>query len=151
MKKLVKNTIISLLLIFIMFSITSCMFFFKSLTSSDIVNDKTIENGNIHEILSPIYDYSDGSSKIAYDNSMAIFTKQQRNIYALDIYIYEVGNGGHTQYYYNSSRMSYEDAVAGLELLELYDVFDILMKSKERLPDEYNVDTRLEDYEEHIN
>ncbi len=52
-----------------------------------------------------------------YESSVSGATKGQRAIFACRWYVYEVENGGHHQFFWNSTGMVWEDALNGLRTL----------------------------------
>lgn len=61
------------------------------------------------------------------------FTRAQRLVNAIQWYRAEVNNGGHSQFYGNSTGIVWRDALAGFELLGLSKLADNLRESAERL------------------
>jgi hypothetical protein len=55
--------------------------------------------------------------KATYDKSSAPATRGQRAIYACTWYLCEVENGGHDQFFFNSTGMVWQDALDGLKLI----------------------------------
>lgn len=58
----------------------------------------------------------DGSYE-EYENSLRNFTESQRLIFAVCQYLMEVYNGGHDQFFYNSSGIMWKDVLDGLKLI----------------------------------
>lgn len=52
-----------------------------------------------------------------YESSLSGATKGQRAIFACRWYVYEVENGGHDQFFWNSSGMVWRDALEGFRTL----------------------------------
>lgn len=75
-----------------------------------------------------IYDGPD-----AYEASLAPFTRYQRLLFAILWYQAEVNNGGHDQFYFNSTGIVWRDALAGFELLHLDAFASVLRESAQRL------------------
>ena len=71
-------------------------------------------------------------SKDKYDKSLKSFTKKQRLVYALLLYLSEVMEGGHGLFYCNFTGIIWEDALKGAKLVGLNQVYDIIQKSVER-------------------
>ena len=59
----------------------------------------------------------DGSYE-EYECSLKNFTESQRLIFAVCKYLMEVYNGGHDQFFYNSSGIMWKDVLDGLQLIE---------------------------------
>jgi len=53
----------------------------------------------------------------SYKRSIVSATKGQRAIYACELYLSEVSNGGHDQFFFNDSGMLLEDALNGFQLI----------------------------------
>lgn len=106
----------------------------------------------------------------AYEKSLVPFTRAQRLFSAVTRYKAEVDNGGHGQFYGNSTGIVWQDALAGLEVLQLHDLAEILRESARRLggdppldwearnelleqlrPDFSDLDLRLWDLEDQLN
>jgi hypothetical protein len=68
-----------------------------------------------------------------YEASLAAFTLAQRRLFAIWWYRSEVNNGGHDQFYYNSTGIVWRDALAGFELLGLENFAAVLRESARRL------------------
>jgi hypothetical protein len=68
-----------------------------------------------------------------YADTLAAFTPYQRQLFATVWYDAEVLNGGHDQFYFNSTGIVWQDALAGFELLELTEFTDLLRESAQRL------------------
>lgn len=69
----------------------------------------------------------------AYEKSLAPFIRAQRLINAINWYQAEVNNGGHGQFYANSTGIVWRDALAGFELLGLDELAENLRESVRRL------------------
>ena len=59
----------------------------------------------------------DGSYE-EYECSLKNFTASQRLVFAVCKYLMEVYNGGHDQFFYNSSGIMWKDVLDGLQLIE---------------------------------
>ena len=68
-----------------------------------------------------------------YYKSLFPFTKEQSYIFALHKYFAEVHDGGHFQFYSNSTGIVWEEALAGAKNLGLEDVYTIIKKSVDYL------------------
>ena len=79
-----------------------------------IVDDAVIESGEIQEIIDPLWwsvSIYDGEEQ--YQRDLEGFTAPQRYLFALQWYLAEVNNGGHDQFYSNSTGIVWEDAMNG--------------------------------------
>ncbi len=68
-----------------------------------------------------------------YEASLAAFSRSQRLLFAIMWYRSEVANGGHEQFYFNSTGIVWRDALAGFELLGLDEFSSALRESTARL------------------
>ncbi len=82
----------------------------------------------------------------AYELSLAPFSQAQRHVWAMQWYLSEVNNGGHDQFYFNSTGMVWRDALAGFVEADLMGLAGILRASTERFdtPPSLNRDERQE-------
>jgi hypothetical protein len=79
-----------------------------------VVNDDTIDNGNHHDVLDPVWWLTNiYEGEEAYNQSLADFSREQRLILAIEWYFAEVNNGGHGQFYFNSTGIVWKDAMDG--------------------------------------
>lgn len=76
----------------------------------------------------------------AYEASLAPFSRAQRLLFAIQWYRAEVNNGGHDQFYSNSTGIVWRDALAGFELLNLDALAAVLRESAQRLGGEPSLD-----------
>ena len=117
------------------------------------INEDFIENNDMYAIIEPLWwavNYYDGEE--TYERDMAQFTLEQRYIFAIALYTAEVNNGGHDQFYFNSSGIVWEDAMRGFEAAGLKKNYEIIKESAERLggyPSKNRLERqdRLEQYE----
>lgn len=68
-----------------------------------------------------------------YEESLRRFSRAQRLFAAIDWYLMEVNNGGHDQFYSNSTGIVWKDALDGLQLIGANEVADILAESAKRM------------------
>jgi hypothetical protein len=64
-----------------------------------------------------------------YINDLSKFSVAQKYLFAIDWYIIELNNGGHHQFYANSTGIVYQDALDGFKVLKLNEFYDILQES----------------------
>ena len=98
------------------------------------VDDSIIETADPEKILEPVWwsgNIHDGPEE--YDKSLSVFSHAQRLLYALTWYCSELLNGGHDQFYSNSTGMVWKEAMGAFEALELPEFASILRESAERL------------------
>jgi len=82
------------------------------------------------EIIVPVWwtaTIYDGEKK--YNESLVPFSQEQRHIYAILWHLAEVENGGHDQFYFNSTGIVWKDALSGFKELGLDEVVDIIANS----------------------
>jgi hypothetical protein len=92
-----------------------------------IIDDQIIEHGDIYKIIDPLlYTVEIHETKEVYESTINSFTDKQKYVFAILWYKYEVDNGGHEQFFFNSTGIVWEDALNGFDKLGLKDNFDIL-------------------------
>jgi hypothetical protein len=97
------------------------------------VDDSVISNGDPMKIIEPVWRTVDiYGSKEKYDSGMNRFSDPQRAVFAVMWYRGEVGNGGHSQFYTNSTGILWEDAMKGFELIGIVDGKKIIEESVKR-------------------
>ena len=98
---------------------------------------KAVENQgwlDVQKIIEPLWwsvSIYDGEEK--YESDLKQFTKPQRYVFAIQWYSGEVINGGHCQFYDNSTGIVWEDALIGFETIEAYRNVDIVKESANRI------------------
>lgn len=98
------------------------------------VDDATIAAGDLSEIMRPVActaNIYDGPAE--YEQSLRNFSKAQRLVFALQRYDSEVNNGGHDQFYFNSTGIVWRDALEAYNAIGALGIADILQQSAERL------------------
>ena len=85
----------------------------KKYTYEDVVAG-TIET---YQLLEPMYDLIDLSDNLTYECTAKQFSRPMRLIFAVDSYMAEVYNGGHDQFFFNSTGVVWRDALEGLEAI----------------------------------
>lgn len=84
------------------------------------VNDETIAHGNSWVVIHPVWwsaSIYDGPG--IYDQQFSSFSDAQRHVFAIHWYVHEVENGGHKQFYSNSTGIVWPDARDGFEAIGL--------------------------------
>lgn len=85
-------------------------------------------------VIDPVWWTADFYEDIAkYEASLSQFSRPQRYVWAVLWYDSEVCNGGHSQFYSNSTGMVWRDALAGHLAIPLSEAYDILQESVRRL------------------
>jgi len=98
------------------------------------IDDATIAAGDPWAVIQPvryIANIYDGPAE--YEQSLRRFSPAQRQFFALNWYIAEVNNGGHDQFYWNSTGIVWRDALEACKAIGALGVADILQQSAERL------------------
>jgi hypothetical protein len=98
------------------------------------IDDEVIDKGDPWAVIEPVWwtgNIYDGEAE--YEKSLARFSKEQRFLLAVNWYVTEVNNGGHEQFYYNSTGIVWKDALAGFREMGLDEAAAILEESAERL------------------
>ncbi len=97
------------------------------------VNDAVIAAGDLSAIMhliSWVANIYDGP--IAYEKSLESLSRPQRLLFAVRWYVYEVENGGHRQFFSNSTGIVWMDAIEGLKELDIQRGANILRIAAER-------------------
>jgi len=106
-----------------------------------VVDDSTIAEGNLAKILEPVWwraTIYEGAAE--YERTLAQFSREQRLMFALRWYLSEVKNGGHRQFYGNSTGVVWRDAAHAFNALELDEGVRIITDSAERLGGQPSLD-----------
>lgn len=91
-----------------------------------------ITNANdVQRIIHPVWVSVDISSVSEYENTLKPFSIPQRYVFAMQWYFAEVYNGGHCQFYSNSTGIVWEDALAGFNAIGATKCAEILQSSTE--------------------
>jgi Domain of unknown function (DUF4375) len=105
----------------------------KMISKNIKIDDKVIDTRDPMAVIDPlwwlvsIYD-----SKEQYEKDLKPFSLHQRAVFAIMWYMGEVNNGGHSQFYSNSTGIVWEDAMNGFELVGLKEGKSILEESAKR-------------------
>ena len=98
------------------------------------MNDEAIANGDSWAVIQPVWwSASIYNGPAAYDNDLQKFSEAQKFVFAIRWYVAEVKNGGHKQFYSNSTGMVWEDARDGFEAIGLPRAATIVRISADRL------------------
>jgi hypothetical protein len=98
------------------------------------IDDETIAVGDPSTIVEPVWwsaTIYDGPKE--YERSLRPFSLPQRHIFAILWYDSEVNNGGHNQFYSNSTGIVWKDAIDGLISIGAPQVANVLLRSAQRL------------------
>ena len=106
----------------------------ETITAYVKIDDEYIDQNNSYAIIDPVWwtaTIYDGEQK--YNESLARFSKEQRFLFAVTWYFAEVDNGGHDQFYFNSTGIVWKDALAGLKELDIEEAAKIIEESAARM------------------
>jgi hypothetical protein len=106
----------------------------KTVTEHVRVDDAVIDKGDPYEIIDPVWwmgNIYEGEQK--YTQSLAPFSREQRLLFAVAWYVAEVNNGGHDQFYSNSTGIVWKDALAGFKELGVGEAAAIIQESAARM------------------
>src|SRR5262245_46614433 len=106
-----------------------------------VVDDATIATGHPGTIIHPVWWLStiyDGPGM--YEETLRPFSRAQRLVRALLLYFFEVNNGGHKQFFSNSSGIVWRDAREGFEVIGVHRGANILAVAAQRLGGDPSLD-----------
>jgi hypothetical protein len=85
-----------------------------------VVDDATIASGDLGAVIQPVWWLSTiYNGPGMYEETLRQFSRPQRLVRALILYCYEVNNGGHEQFYSNSSGIVWSDAMECFDAIGL--------------------------------
>lgn len=100
------------------------------MTKHYLVNDETIASKNIMDIIAPMWDgVNIYDSFQTYERDLSRFTKSQRYVLAMVWYQSEVDNGGHDQFFFNSTGIVWKDALDGFRKIGFDSAAEILREA----------------------
>lgn len=70
-----------------------------------------------------------------YNRSLSQFSRPQRHVFAIMWYRSEVDNGGHDQFFFNSTGIVWQDALNGFRSMNAHDFAAVLESAVSRFPD----------------
>jgi hypothetical protein len=98
------------------------------------VNDESFAQNDAFALIEPVWWTGNIYGSVEeYEESLRQFSKPQRFLFAIHWYIAEVDNGGHDQFYYNSTGIVWPDALAGFDALGLDEAVAIIEESMSRM------------------
>ena len=98
------------------------------------INDSVINSKDVQAIIDPVWWTGDiYQSHDNYLNSLKGFSDNQRFVYAIQWYQDEVDNGGHEQFFYNSTGIVWEDALKGFSKIGLNRYYSILSEAAKKM------------------
>jgi len=125
----------------------------KTFTEQVKIDDDLIDKGDPYAIIDPVWwivSIYDGEQR--YNDDLKSFSQAQRYLFAVIWYMAEVNNGGHDQFYFNSTGIVWKDALAGFKVLGIYAAAEIVQESAVRMGgnpslDRYTRQGQLDAYE----
>jgi len=98
------------------------------------VDAAALSGDDVFVVIEPVYwGVNIYGSLQEYEASLKSFSRPQRLLVALHWYIAEVNNGGHDQFYSNSTGIVWPDALAAFEEIGVPDGAEIIRESARRL------------------
>jgi hypothetical protein len=98
------------------------------------VDEETLRGDDYFAVIEPVYwtvDIYNGPGK--YERTLAPFSRAQRHLLAVHWYCSEVFNGGHDQFYDNTTGIVWRDALEAFQAMELDEFASVLQESAERM------------------
>jgi hypothetical protein len=98
------------------------------------IADREIDGDDYFVVIEPVFlsvSIYDGPQ--TYENDLARFSREQRHVLACHWYLSEVYNGGHDQFYDNSTGIVWTDAQEGFNAIGASEVAEIVAESARRL------------------
>lgn len=94
------------------------------------VDDETIASEDIMDIIAPMWDgVNIYDSLQTYEQDLSRFTESQRFANAMVWYSCEVNNGGHDQFFFNSTGIVWKDALDGFRKIGFDSAAEILWEA----------------------
>ena len=98
-----------------------------------VINDAVIKSSDDFRIIEPVWFSVSIEDEGQYNDDLSKFSIPQRYAFAIEWYITEVNNGGHTQFYDNSTGLVWEDAMKGFQAIGAQKNHEIIKESADRL------------------
>ena len=99
-----------------------------------VIDDGIIDKGDTFQVIEPLWfsvNIYDGEDK--YLNDLKQFSIPQKYVFAIYWYRTEVNNGGHDQFYFNSTGIVWKDALDGFGEIGLEGFQSVLKESIKRM------------------
>lgn len=99
-----------------------------------VIDDKVIDAGEYYAIIDPVWwtgEIHEGFKE--YETSLSKFSKPQRLLFAIAWYEAEVNNGGHDQFFMNSTGIVWKDALEGFVAVGAVERANILKEAAKRM------------------
>lgn len=91
------------------------------------IDNSVISGGDIMDIIEPLwYGVSIYDGEEVYEEALSRFTPAQKYVHAMMWYSCEVYNGGHDQFFFNSTGIVWKNALKGFETIGFDEAADIL-------------------------
>lgn len=98
------------------------------------IGDNEIRSGNIQKVIEPLwFTVNIYDSELNYNSDLSKYTLPQRYIFAIQWYFAEVYNGGHDQFFFNSTGIVWKDALEGFRAIGMNECADILAEAAKRM------------------
>ena len=109
-----------------------------------IVDDETIERGDIYDIIEPTRWIVDIYGNVeVYNEGLKRFNESQKHVFAIYWYKYEIDNGGHSQFFHNSTGIIWKDTLKGFEEMALNENAEVLKSAARKLGGSPSLDRKL--------
>jgi len=98
------------------------------------IDDATIAKGDPQEVIEPVWDQVDIYGSLAdYERTLKRFSERQRHVLAVLWYRAEVNNGGHDQFFSNSTGIVWPDAEGGFDAIGVPEGAAIIRTASDRI------------------
>jgi Domain of unknown function (DUF4375) len=109
-----------------------------------IIDDSIINSKDVQKIIEPVWWTGDiYNSHEDYLRSLKLFSQNQKYVYAIQWYQAEVDNGGHEQFFYNSTGIVWEDALNGFKKIGLFKYYKILGEAIAKMDNDIPFDREM--------
>jgi hypothetical protein len=99
-----------------------------------VIDNAVIDKGDPSTVIDPVWWTADiYDDERRYNESLSSFSLEQRHVFAIAWHMAEVNNGGHEQFYSNSTGIVWQDALAGYKAVGLQEAALILEQSAARM------------------
>lgn len=98
------------------------------------IGENEVLTGYPQNIIKPVwFSVSIYDSWERYDSELSGFSMPQRYVFAIQWYLGETYNGGHDQFFFNSTGIVWRDALEGFRTIGLTECVDILSEAVKRM------------------
>ena len=98
------------------------------------IGDEEIRSGNIQMVIEPMwFTVSIYDDEQRYNADLSKYSLPQRYIFAIQWYLAEVYNGGHDQFFFNSTGIVWRDALEDFRVIGMEKCADILDEAARRM------------------